>query len=61
MTVIVIGDHPILKRPDKCFDDPELAKEYAGQLIHAGYENVEVKPLELTEKQKAALRFFNFI
>jgi hypothetical protein len=55
MTVIVTGDHPILARPDKCFGDPELAKEYVGQLIHAGYDNVEVKSINLGPKQNATL------
>ena len=56
MRVIVRGDHPIFKRPDKVFTDDELAKEYAGELIHAGYENVCIEPLPLGEIQKAILK-----
>jgi hypothetical protein len=54
MKVIVVGDHPVLKFTIEAFNDETLAKEYAGQLIHAGYEDVEIKPLG--KKQIECLR-----
>jgi hypothetical protein len=56
MTVIVVGDHPVLGNGDKVFDDIELAEEYEGGLIHYGFENVEIKPLILNAKQKECLK-----
>ena len=57
MKVIVRGDHPIFKRVDEIFDDPERAKERVGELIHYGYDNVYVEPFvgKLGEKQKKTL------
>ena len=48
MKVIVKGDHPIFKRPDKIFDnehDGEVTA-YVGELTKVGYENVRVEPLK---------------
>ena len=56
MTVIVKGDHPIFKRPDKVFENETLAKEFAGILLEAGFDNVVIEPLELDNKQKECLR-----
>lgn len=60
MKILVRGDHPILKRPDKIFvgsDAPERAKSYFNELVEAGYENLEIKPfgMKLGEKQKQCL------
>lgn len=38
----VIGDHPILKRPDSTRLKYAAAQSYADELIEAGYENVQV-------------------
>ena len=71
MTIIVLGDHPVLGNGDKVFDDIELAKEYEGGLIHYGFDNVEIKPLldailegkndKQKTKLKAALEYFEII
>jgi formylmethanofuran dehydrogenase subunit E len=56
MEILVKGDHPIFKRPDKVFKDPELAKEYFNELLEVGYENVEMVPLDAdAAKVKKAL------
>ena len=47
MTVIVVGNHPVLGKGDKIFENIELAEEYEGGLIHYGFEDVEIKPLEI--------------
>lgn len=57
MTVIVVGNHPVLGNGDKIFENIELAEEYEGGLIHFGFENVEIKPLKLGNKQIEILNF----
>ena len=43
---LVVGDHPIMRRPDKAFvgvDAKKRADKYALMLREHGYENVEVE------------------
>jgi hypothetical protein len=43
---LVIGDHPIFKRPDRVFvgEDADIkAEEYADELRKYNYENVEMR------------------
>jgi hypothetical protein len=54
MRIVVKGDHPILKRPDKIFTDPALATEYFNELFEAGYENLEMTPY-LTDNESEEL------
>lgn len=42
MKILVRGDHPIGKRPDKYFTDPALATEYYNELFKEGYKNLEI-------------------
>lgn len=55
MTVIVVGNHPVLGKGDKVFENIELAEEYEGGLIHYGFENVEIKPLGINKVRKLVL------
>jgi len=40
----VIGDHPILRRPDRRMMTKAQAEGYASSLCGYGYENVQVLP-----------------
>lgn len=43
---LVMGDHPIFKRPDRVFvgeDANNRAEEYANELRKYNFENVEVR------------------
>lgn len=55
MRILVKGDHPIFSRPDKIFNDPFLAGEYFNELFEAGYENLEMKPMDLSDKETKEL------
>lgn len=55
MRILVKGDHPIFSRPDKIFKDPFLAGEYFNELFEAGYDNIQMKPMDLTEKETKEL------
>ena len=47
MKILVKGDHPcFVGRPDRVFNDPELAREYYNELFKAGYENIEMNILK---------------
>ena len=54
MKILVKGNHHVLGRGDKVFDDIEMAKEYEGGLIHFGYDNVEMVP-KLSQDEIAEL------
>ncbi len=46
---LVVGDHPILARPDKIFTNETEAKSYAEELNQCGYENISIKNLDKDE------------
>ena len=39
----VVGDHPVMQRPDREFTEEARARVYASLLVDQGYENVMVK------------------